>query len=66
MSASTEVTIWCDGIMDDGHQCANWQSNNTVPAPPTYRDLRTALKGSGWVHVGRKDFCAPCVNEGRA
>lgn len=67
MSATTEVTIWCDGIMDDGFNCSFWLSSDTVPTAPTYSALREVLATNhGWVKRGRKDFCPTCVNEGRA
>lgn len=57
MSASREVTIWCD-------RCSNWEYGPMGPhrsADKARRDLRR----QGWVRRGNRDLCPRCVEETR-
>lgn len=55
MSYTREVTIWCDGVMKDKHQCPTWEQESGRVS-----DLRKLLHKRRWTHVGRKDFCPRC------
>lgn len=55
MTATRDVTIWCDGI-ENGHSCDNWHSGDTA------KDVRAELgrPGSGrWLVglPGGRDLC---------
>lgn len=55
MSASTNVTIWCDG--DPGTNDGRCHCSDTAPSGWTAKDLRAQLISRGWRCGRGKDYC---------
>lgn len=60
MSTSREVTVWCDGKLDDGNTCGQWVRSPSASA----KEARSMARGMGWWCRldGRKDLCPSCAN----
>lgn len=59
MTATREVTIWCNGRSVDNLACLVWER---VPGPAV--DARQTLRSRGWTYARidgvLKDFCPVC------
>lgn len=58
MSATREVTIWCDGGVD-GSTCGVWYQAGGETAR-SVRETRAEAKRSGWRYGRGKDLCPVC------
>lgn len=62
MSATREVTIWCDGVLPDGTRCPSWSYGTEHPRS-TAKQARASIRKLGWRRVGSRDLCSSCVEE---
>lgn len=55
MTATKDVTLWCNGP-----GCVEW----TTAGHSRVADTRRLAHLEGWHHIGDKDFCPRCAAEG--
>jgi hypothetical protein len=60
MSYTKAVTIWCDGIEDDGSGCVEWHDGmggGAIGDTPTVKAARDGGRAAGWVYRNGRDLC---------
>jgi hypothetical protein len=59
VSITKETTIWCDGILENGDRCYNWEQGIELAGK-----LRALIrKERGWVRREGRDLCGSCARE---
>jgi hypothetical protein len=60
VSWSKAVTIWCDGVEDDGSACIEWHDgagSSAIGDEPTVKRAREGGIRVGWAFRGGRDLC---------
>ena len=55
MTCTKLLTLWCEHIEEDGHNCVLWTVGYSNPDQASV--LRRGAQREGWVRRGGKDFC---------